>query len=369
MKRKILFLTLFFISGNCIAQSIFEPQEAVRNRYTPSTSDLDDASDFQKKYKSENDKRLQLQKELDDIKKQSRSQNMQTTQSITVSQQEVTPVLPSIAEKPSTIVGTKIFDLNSASNLPVLTSKKNIQKENSNSSVAIYQHPLIFGISAKMQDILEKKTIIPAGSYVKVRILTGVEASSNPQTPYPMLMQADYAFTGPNKTKIDMSNCFLMAKTTGDLSTERVIGQVDMLSCVRRNGKYEERPAQGYLAGEDSTFGVIGQLISKQGQVLAAAVIASLAKGASDALATVQTTTSVVAGTTGAPVSATNVTGNTAAFVAGRAFTDSASLVAQWYLKYAEQLVPAIAVGSGRSIWVVLQKSIEIPQLDSEAEN
>ena len=127
--------------------------------------------------------------------------------------------------------------------------------------------------------------------------------------------------------------------------------------------------AQGYLAGEDSTFGIVGQLISKQGQVLAAAIIASLAKGGSDALATAQTTTNVVAGATGAPVAATNVTGSTTAFIAGRAFTDSASLVAQWYLKYAEQLVPAIAVGSGRSIWVVLQKSVQIPSLDSSDDN
>lgn len=347
--KRILFIFSFIIySQFANAQSIFEPQETIRNRYTPDTSDLDEMSDFQKKYQNENQRRLSLQKELEEIKsRQNNAEKMNDN-----------------AQNPSTIVGTKI------SSPTHVTSFNNIKPTNKkrfkHADYTVYQKPLVFGISENTQDKIEEKTIIPAGSYVKVKILTGVEASANTQTPYPMLMQADYAFTGPNKTKIDMSNCFLMAKTNGDISTERVVGQVDMISCVRTNGKYEERPTQGYLAGEDSTFGVVGQLISKQGQVMAAAIIASLAKGAGDALATAQTTTQVVAGATGAPVSASNVTGSTAAFVAGKAFTDSASLVANWYLKYADQLVPAIAVGSGRSIWVVLQRQVQIPSLSTD---
>jgi hypothetical protein len=102
--------------------------------------------------------------------------------------------------------------------------------------------------------------------------------------------------------------------------------------------------------------------------VLAAAVVASLAKGAGDALAAAQVTTNVVAGNAGAPASASNITGDKAAFVLGKSFADSGSIVAEWYLKYAEQLVPAIAVGSGRSIWIILQSPIEIPDLNDESE-
>jgi len=338
-------ISLISLQRPVFAQSIFEPQETVRNRYTPDTSDLDDMSDFQKKYQTENQKRVDLQKKLDDLQHHLESSNAK-----------------SFAD--SSAVLSANTTLNPSGNMVLKNEITHAKTRHAH--VSVYQKPLIFGISEKKQDELQEKTLIPAGSYVKVKILTGVEASSNTQTPYPMLMQADYAFTGPNKTKIDMSNCFLMAKTNGDISTERVVGQVDTISCVKNNGKYEERSTAGYLAGEDSTFGIVGQLISKQGQVMAAAIIASLAKGAGDALAMAQTTTQVVAGSTGAPATATNVTGSTAAFVAGRAFTDSASLVANWYLKYADQLVPAIAVGSGRSVWVVLQKSVQIPSLDSE---
>lgn len=356
--KKIPFIFSFLIVFNtAYAQSIFEPQETIRNRYTPDTADLDEMSDFQKKYQDENKKRVTIQKELEDIKVRMEKVSPSSVQNNQISQ-------PEKALNSSPIVGSKVDDSSSVVTPNSLRTKKRKPFQHANYSV--YQKPLVFGISEKTQDKMQEKTIIPAGSYVKVKILTGVEASANTQTPYPMLLQADYAFTGPNKTKIDMSNCFLMAKTNGDISTERVVGQVDMISCVRNNGKYEERSTQGYLAGEDSTFGIVGQLISKQGQVLAAAIIASLAKGAGDALATAQTTTQVVAGATGAPATATNVTGSTAAFIAGKAFTDSASLVANWYLKYADQLVPSIAVGSGRSIWVVLQRQVQIPSLTNE---
>ena len=160
-----------------------------------------------------------------------------------------------------------------------------------------------------------------------------------------------------------MRHCFLLAQTNGDLSTERVIGQVNKISCVKVDGKNEEREVQGFLAGEDSTFGVIGQLISRQGSVLAAAAIAQLAKGASDAIATAQTLTTLVPNQNGSSSSATNVVGDQAKYVFGKALTEPASMVAQWYLKYAEELVPVIAVGSGRTIWVILQNSVEIPAL------
>lgn len=205
----------------------------------------------------------------------------------------------------------------------------------------------------------ETTSVLPAGSFVKARVVSGVEANS--MEPYPVLLQIEYAFTGPNKTKIDLSNCFLIAKARANLSTERVIMETDTMSCVGENGEHFNSQAKGFTAGEDSTFGSTGTFISKQGQVLLAAVLASIAKNAGEAVALAQQTTTVVGAERGQ--SATNVTGDHAKFIAGRSVVDGATLIAQWYLDYAKQLVPSIGIGSGQTVHVIMLESIRVPSL------
>lgn len=223
---------------------------------------------------------------------------------------------------------------------------------------------LSFAVSRTALDE-DETTVLPAGSFVKARVVSGVEA--NTLEPYPVLLQLDYAFTGPNHTKVDLSNCFMIAKARANLSTERVIMETDTLSCVREDGEHFKASARGYTAGADSTFGSTGTFISKQGTVLLAAVLASIAKNAGEAIATAQTTTSVAAGASGAAQTATNVTGDQARFVAGRSVVDGASLIAQWYLDYAKQLIPSIGIGSGEEVHVVMLETIRVPLLQESS--
>ena len=99
---------------------------------------------------------------------------------------------------------------------------------------------------------------------------------------------------------------------------------------------------------------------------LAAALIAAGTVSAlGDALSTVQTTTEVVNNPlTGAAGTATNVTGNKAAYVAGEAIMGAADRMAQYHLSMAEKLVPAIAVGSGEKVWVVLLEGVQLPHVE-----
>lgn len=204
-------------------------------------------------------------------------------------------------------------------------------------------------------------TVLPAGSFVRARIVSGVEAIEN--EPYPVLLQLEYAFTGPNKSKIDLSNCFMIAKAKANLSTERVIMDTETLSCVKENGEHYKISARAYTAGEDSSFGSTGTYISKQGQVLLAAILANIAKNAGEAVAAAQQTTQIVTGNAGAPASATNVTGDKAAFVAGKSIIDAGSLIANWYLEQAKKLVPSIGIGSGQTVHVIMLDTVRVPTL------
>ncbi len=202
-------------------------------------------------------------------------------------------------------------------------------------------------------------TVLPVGSFVKAKVISGVEA--NTLEPYPVLLQLSYAFTGPNKTRIDLSNCFVIAKARANLSTERVIMETDTISCVRDNGEYFKTTARGYTAGEDSTFGSTGTFISKQGQVLLAAVLANIAKNAGEAISLAQQSTTLLGADKAA--TATNVTGSKAGFVAGKSMVDASSLIAQWYLDYAKQLIPSIGIGSGQDVHIIMLESVRVPSL------
>jgi hypothetical protein len=220
----------------------------------------------------------------------------------------------------------------------------------------------VFAVSKATESEFGTYTVLPTGSHVKARIVSGVEA--NAREPYPVLLQLDYAFTGPNKTRIDLSHCFMIAKARANMSTERVMMETENLSCVRDDGEHFKREAKGYVAGDDNTFGATGTYISKQGQVLLAAVLASIAKNAGQAIADAQKTTSVLGADKAA--SAANITGSKAAFVGGSALVDGGAMVAQWYLEQAKELLPSIGVGSGQDVFVVMLDSIKVPQIQSE---
>ena len=225
-------------------------------------------------------------------------------------------------------------------------------------------HPVsaaqVFAVSAEAEAEADGSlTVLPAGSFVRATVVSGVEA--NTLEPYPVLLHLQQAFTGPNKTKVDLSNCFVIAKARANLSTERVIMETDTLSCVRENGEHFKTAARGFTAGDDSTFGSTGTFISKQGQVLLAAVLANIAKNAGEAVALAQQSTTVLGSDKAA--TATNVTGSKAAFVGGKSMVDAASTVAQWYLDYAKQLIPSIGIGSGQTVHVVMLDTIRVPTL------
>ena len=110
--------------------------------------------------------------------------------------------------------------------------------------------------------------VLPSGSYVKVKMMTGIEAPEGKN--YPVLLQLDFAHILPNDKKLDLVGCFMIAKASGSLSTERVEMQAVKLSCVSKTGQMFERKVNGFTAdGVDNSFGVTGKVNSKQDNIAA----------------------------------------------------------------------------------------------------
>lgn len=201
--------------------------------------------------------------------------------------------------------------------------------------------------------------VLPAGSWVRAKLLTGVEANS--QYAYEVTLQLDYAFTGPNGSKMSMQGCLMVAEAMADLSIERVIIRPRKLSCVRDSGEYVERKVAGFVAGKDSATGLQGVYSSKQGQVFLAALLASVAKGAGEAVQLSQFE-ETVGGSENAQV-ARNFKGDVGQFAVAKGATEAATMVTDWYLQRAKSLLPTIKSGSGQDVWVILTDSVMVPPL------
>jgi len=215
-------------------------------------------------------------------------------------------------------------------------------------------------VSFPVKDVLIEENdgvALPAGSYVKAKLMTGVEAPEG--RTYPVLLQLDYAYIMPNKKKLDLSGCFMIVKSQGDLSTERVQMQASKLSCVSKTGKMFERDVNGFVADDkDNSFAVIGSVSSKQDRVAAMAFLSSVVEGVGKALQQAQTTAQVnpMGG------SSSTVTGDQLAYLGGGGAANAAGMVTQWYLKQAQNLLPTVNVGSGQDVWVVMGESVKLPR-------
>lgn len=195
---------------------------------------------------------------------------------------------------------------------------------------------------------------IPAGSFVRVAMLNGVDAPTGGQAqsnPLPVALHVLDVANLANKYKLDIKDCRFVAAAWGDLSSERAMGRIDTLTCII-DGETVEMPVKGSLIGEDGKAGIRGRLVTKQGQVLANALLAGIASGIGTAFkqsATINSTSAF--GTTS--VIDSNKVGQAAL---GNGIGNAGHVLEQYYLKAADKLFPVIETDGGRTIEVLVTK-------------
>lgn len=216
--------------------------------------------------------------------------------------------------------------------------------------------------AAAVQGAQEKQqgmTYIPSGSFMRAVLLGGLDAPTGGQAqnnPWPVLLRVqDNAFL-PNRFRAKVKECFLLGSGYGDISSERAYLRLESLSCVLNNGEVVDTNAKGYVVGEDGKAGMRGRLVSKQGQVLANALLAGIASGIGQAFQQSATTYSTSAlGTVGTVETDKQFQAGIGAGV-GRAL----DRLSQYYINLAEKMFPIIEVDAGRVVDVVLTKGVTL---------
>ena len=182
---------------------------------------------------------------------------------------------------------------------------------------------------------------------------TGGQSQSNPQ---PVLIRLSDNSVLPNKFRGEYRECFVIAAGYGDISSERAYLRTENLSCVRDDGSTLEVKIQGSVYGEDGKVGMRGRLVTKQGQMLANALLSGIASGIGQGLSTSSTNYSTSALGTIASTSGSE------AYRAGLGSGVGHALdrLAQYYIKLAEQTFPVIEIDAGREVDVVITKGVRI---------
>lgn len=217
------------------------------------------------------------------------------------------------------------------------------------------------------QKINKKDLIVPAGSFVRAQLASGVIAPTGGQgatDPVPALLRVTGLAQLPNFHKADFKNCFLLAETKGNLATETVNFRLKTLTCKKSDGSTLEREVSGYVTGENGMEGMAGRVVSKQGAVIARAFLAEFASGIGDAFESSGTTTSI----TGAGIIETLDPSKTAQTGLASGLSEAFSRLGDFYMDLAEQMVPVIEINAGRNVDVVFIKSVNLEETDEEKE-
>ena len=189
--------------------------------------------------------------------------------------------------------------------------------------------------------------VIPSGSYVKAKLMTGVQTPEGKVLP--SLLALEQAYISPNRSQVNLSGCFALAKTQASMSTERVEFQVYKLSCVSSSGKIIERSMNGFVVdGKDQGFAIKGEIQSNQSRVAAMAFMESVVNGVGE-----------IINRKSQKIGGANPDTD---MVIRQGASGAASQVAQWYLQQANNLSATINVKSGQDVFIIMNEKVILPK-------
>jgi conjugal transfer pilus assembly protein TraB len=193
---------------------------------------------------------------------------------------------------------------------------------------------------------------IPAGSYAKAVLLSGVDVSagvSSQSNPKPVLLRLVDKGSLPNKAIGNMKECRMIAAAFGDVSSERAYMRLEKLSCIEKNGNIIETDVDGYISGEDGKNGMRGRVVIRDGEVLRRGFMGGLLSGLGKAVNQSFATTTVSPLGSTSSINGKDIFKSAGAQGAGDAF----ELMARYNIQRAEQYQPVIQISAGRTVNVV----------------
>ena len=204
---------------------------------------------------------------------------------------------------------------------------------------------------------------LPAGSILSGTLVTGLDAPTSNQSrndPFPALFLVKHEAILPNRYRMDILECFLIASGYGDLSAERAYMRAERISCVKKDGAIIETAIDAYSVGEDGKAGVRGRLVSKNGQIIANSLLSGFVSGITNAFAPQK----VKAYANVTPGQQQVFQYPSPEMIGGQALMGgvkgAAEQIADYYLEMAKNIFPIIEVDAGRKIDFIMIRGMSL---------
>jgi conjugal transfer pilus assembly protein TraB len=196
---------------------------------------------------------------------------------------------------------------------------------------------------------------IPAGTSVKALLVSSIDATcgiysrSDPQPVKLRILDNGHL---PKEVEAKLKGGLIIASAFGDISTERVYMRIERLSKVEANGEFLETSVTGFVSGEDGKFGVRGEVVDKSEKIVANAARSGFLGGLGSILQSAVTKHDV-------NEFSFDLIKQSCASGASSAF----DMLADYYIKRAEQVMPVIQVTAGRIVDITFTHQTELGDL------
>lgn len=215
------------------------------------------------------------------------------------------------------------------------------------------------------------RTYVPAGAFGSIVLLSGVDAPTGglaDSNPMPVLMRVVDKGTLANYFKTDLKECTVIGAAKGNLSSERVEVRLETITCILANGNVIEEAIKGYVTSlKDGKAGFRGNVVSKQGSIIAKAAMAGVAGGMGRAVTDQYQNVSSSALGTVTTIDPSKV------FQAGAAqgFGNAMDKIADFYISRANETYPIVELASGTQGDMVLTSGVDfkIPHINLKRRN
>ncbi len=221
----------------------------------------------------------------------------------------------------------------------------------------------------EVSDRKEDKNVlfeIPAGTVLKAVLVSGADCSvavQKPTGPNMVLLRPLDNGKLPRKVRVPLKGSVIIGNAIGDLSSERVYIRAERMTLVEKNGSFVETEVSAYISGEDGREGMRGIVVDRSGQIITRAAFAAFLQGIGQSVqATLNNQTIEKLSEIGDSKAILNLDLLRNSTLQGS--STALSKMAEYYIKRAEQLQPAIQIAAGRVVDIIFTKTIKIGEVD-----
>lgn len=201
---------------------------------------------------------------------------------------------------------------------------------------------------------------IPAGTFLKAKILGGVDVSTNPSAknnPQPMLLHVTDWANLPSLVSQNIEHCRITAHAWGDLSSERAYARTENLSCVKKNGDVLDTKIQAFIVDETAKNGIRGDVVARhEGSMITQAFLSKFIGSIGGSLS--DYSDNFIASQE--DISWKDASRTSGLNAAGKGIKGAGDTLERYFVERLNELSPVIQIFADKDVHVVLTKGVDL---------